>query len=209
MNEITTEKTMTTKELAETLGVDVSTVTKIVKRLEKQTSEVLPKFTQGQTVRFNEKQATLIKQEIAKHHNLASRQIDSVTTELEENNLITNAFLILRRRNTELKQRAEIAENALDRIANGKGRFSMSQTAKALKLPYGRNRLFVELRKMEILKNNNEPYQNQIDEGHFITIVKTVDNGENKLVTLTTSKGLVYLAKKFNAQIDQSVQADY
>lgn len=108
----------------------------------------------------------------------------------------------------ETRQRAEIAENALDRIANGKGRFSMSQTAKALKLK-GRNWLFAELRKMGLLKNNNEPYQNQIDEGHFITIVKTVDNGENKLVTLTTSKGLVYLAKKFNAQIDQSVQADY
>lgn len=69
---------MTTKELAKALGVDISTVTKTVNRL-KSTSEVLPKFKQGQTPRYTEEQATLIKQEIQKHHNLASRQIDETT----------------------------------------------------------------------------------------------------------------------------------
>ena len=39
------EKTMTTKELADTLGVDISTVTKTVNRLNT-TSEVHPKFKQ-------------------------------------------------------------------------------------------------------------------------------------------------------------------
>lgn len=66
MNEIAVnEKTMTTKELAEVLGVDVSTVTKTVSRLS-ETSDLLPKFKQGQTPRFNEQQATLIKE---KTHN--------------------------------------------------------------------------------------------------------------------------------------------
>ena len=84
MNELSTvaEKTMTTKELAEVIGVDVSTVTKTVKRLN-ETSDALPKFRQGQTPKFNEKQATLIKQEIQKHHNLASRQIDNISTDYE------------------------------------------------------------------------------------------------------------------------------
>ena len=52
MNELSTEITITTKELAETLGVDVSTIQKTVKRLN-ETSDVLPKFSQGQTPRFN------------------------------------------------------------------------------------------------------------------------------------------------------------
>ena len=100
---------VTTKELAEMLGVDVSTVTKTVNRLNA-TSDVLPKFKQGQTPRYNEQQATIIKQEIQKHHNLATRQIDTVSTELEENQTIANAMMILQRRSEELKRRAEIAE---------------------------------------------------------------------------------------------------
>lgn len=58
-------KTVTTKELAEILGVDVSTVTKTVNRLN-ETSDVLPKFSQGQPPRYTEEQATIIKQEIQK-----------------------------------------------------------------------------------------------------------------------------------------------
>ena len=75
VTDLKSEKTVTTKELAEVLGVDVSAVIKTVKRLN-ETSDVLPKFKQGQTPRYTEEQATLIKQEIQKHHNLASRQID-------------------------------------------------------------------------------------------------------------------------------------
>ncbi len=107
------EKTVTTKELAEMLGVDVSTVTKTVNRLNA-TSDVLPKFKQGQTPRYNEQQATIIKQEIQKHHNLATRQIDTVSTELEENQTIANAMMILQRRSEELKRRAEIAEKQVE-----------------------------------------------------------------------------------------------
>jgi phage antirepressor YoqD-like protein len=78
------EKTMTTKELAETLGVDISTVKKTVSRLEA-SGDVLHHLTRdkynNQCFLFDEKQATFIKQEIQKHHNLASREIDSVSTE--------------------------------------------------------------------------------------------------------------------------------
>ena len=58
-------KTVTTKELAEILGVDVSTITKTINRLN-ETSDVLPKFSQAQTPRYTEEQATIIKQEIQK-----------------------------------------------------------------------------------------------------------------------------------------------
>ena len=65
-------------------------------------------------------------------------------------------------------ERAELAESKLNRISDGSGCFSMNQTAKALKLPYG-----------------------------------------NKIVTLVTGKGLVYLAGLFNTEIDESVKADF
>ena len=78
------ENMMTTKELAKTLGVDASTIKKTVTRLE-EGGEVLHHLTHdkynNKCFLFDEKQATLIKREIQKHHNLASRQIDSVSTE--------------------------------------------------------------------------------------------------------------------------------
>ena len=95
------QKTMTTKELATVLNVDVSTIQKTVQRLNA-TSDVLPKYKQGQTPRFTEEQATLIKQEIQKHHNLATRQIDSVSTQVEENQIVMKAMAILQNRNNEL-----------------------------------------------------------------------------------------------------------
>ena len=103
-----------------------------------------------------------------------------------------------------------LAEKAVtDRITNGKGCFSMSQTAKALKLPYGRTKLFERLRSEKILNLDNSPSQEQINAGHFKVVVKHVsDEVGNKSVTLTTGKGLVYLAKRLNTEIDENVQAD-
>lgn len=113
------------------------------------------------------------------------------------------------KRNQILTQRAEIAESALARIENGKGCYSLAQTAKALKLPYGRNTLNDKLKQMGLLLASGEPYQDQINAGHFKVIVKHVnDYVGNKPVTLTTGKGLVYLAKRFNTVIDESIKAD-
>lgn len=209
MNELTLfdeEKTTTVKEIANVLGVGESTVKRAIEKLRPLLGGVSSNSQGGYLL--TEKQATLIKQEIQKHHNLGSRQIDSVTTELEENQTIANALMILQRRNTELKERAEVAENALNRIADGSGCFLMAQTAKALK-GYGRNNLFEKLRDIGIFDKNNTPKQEQIDAGHFKVIVKFINEKVgNKPITLTTGKGLVYLAKKFNTEIDSSVKAD-
>lgn len=74
MNELSSEKTVTTKELAEVLGIDVDTVNNTVKQLVTDLkpgfSEILRKSTGGRPTKvFTEEQATLIKQEIQKHHN--------------------------------------------------------------------------------------------------------------------------------------------
>ena len=76
---------VTTKQLAEVLGVSERTIRNVAdsKGLE---STFLPFETSGGIQKkraFNEEQATLIKQEIQGHHNLQSRQIDNVSTDLE------------------------------------------------------------------------------------------------------------------------------
>lgn len=73
--------------------------------------------------------------------------------------------------------------------------YSMSETAKLLKLPYGNRTLFAKLRDMKVLRNNNEPYQNYTDRGYFI--LKITDTGY-KLVSTTkvTGKGLRWLENK-------------
>lgn len=215
MNQLSTERTITTKELADVLGVDISTIQKAIKRINA-TSEVLPKFSQGQTPRFNQTQATLIKQEIQKHHNLQSRQIDLVSTEIEENEMIMNAMNLLVRRKKDLELKLEeeckariIAETALNRIASSKGCYTVNTAAKALKLPYGDKTLFEKLRQSGLLNSDNSPRQEQINNGNFKVHVKFInDFVGSKSVTLVTSKGLVYLAKKFNTEIDPSILPD-
>ena len=57
----------------------------------------------------------------------------------------------------------------------------MNQMAKLLKdenIPIGRNRLFEILRKKEILRNNNEPYQKYIECGYFKVKENTYEFGE-------------------------------
>ena len=204
---VVAEELVTTKELAQMLGVEVTAIKRAVQKLGAVLHRV-ERNNQGGYL-FTEKQATLIKQEIQKHHNLATRQIDSVSTEYEENQTIANAMMILQRRTEELKTRMEIAETALNRIADGTGCFSMNQTAKALKLPYGNIKLYERLRGEGILNSDNSPKQEQVNAGHFKVVVKFVNEKVgNKPVTLTTGRGLVYLAKRFNTHIDESVRAD-
>ena len=205
---------MTTKELAQVLGVDVDTINITVKKLG--FSDVLRKSTGGRPTKvFTEKQATIIKQEIQRHHNLANRQIDGVTTDYEMELMTQKVLQYHIVKAAEYKARMEIAENALDRIANGKGCFSMGQTAKKLNImvngkKLGRNNFIDFLKHEKILMDNGEPYQNQSQAEHFKTIVSFInDKVGNKSVTLTTGKGIVYLAKKFNATIDESVLSDY
>jgi phage antirepressor YoqD-like protein len=201
------EKMMTTKELAEVLGVGESTVKRAVEKVRPVLGEVA-KNSQGGYL-FNEEQATAIKLEIQKHHNLQSRQIDTVSTETEENLIVMQAVAILQRKARELEERAAMAEQVVHRIADGTGCYTMNQAAKALKLPYGNIKLFERLRNEGLLNLDNTPTQKQVNQGNFKVIVKHVnDKVGNKVVTLVTGKGLVYLAKRFNTEIDPAVQAD-
>lgn len=204
MNEVAERRLMSGKELAEVLGVSKDTINATVERLE--LDGVLRRVdiarnTQGGYL-FSEYQATVIKQEIQKHHNLANRQIDNVSTEAEENQMIAQALTILQRRiqdaNKEIERLKPAAEFAYQ-ICSSKDAIDIGNCAKVLNRNIGRNNLFEFLRNKKILQSDNIPYQKYIDSGYFRVIETkyTIPSGETKisLKTLVLQKGVAYINK--------------
>lgn len=208
MNEVATEKTMTVKEVASAMGVSYSSVDRAITKL------FPDKKQNGKATFLNEYEVSLISKEIKGHHNLFGiEKVKNTTTNLEilENYKKANDDFValLNRMYEEEKQKREIAEKTLNRIADGKGCFTFNQAAKALKLPYGNKTLFRKLKEQGILNQDNSPNQEQTNNGNFKVVVKFInENIGNKPVTLITSKGLVYLSKKLNTTIDETVKAD-
>ena len=199
-----TENFMTTKELAEVLGVTERTVrdTATAKGLEG-TFHTLQTKGGKQSLRvFSEEEATIIKMELQKHHNLATRQIDTVTTATEEDQMIAQAFTILQRRiedaNKEIAKLKPAAEFAYQ-ICSSKDAIDIGNCAKVLNRNIGRNSLFEFLRNQKILQPDNIPYQKYIDSGYFRVIETkyTIPSGETKisLKTLVLQKGVAYINK--------------
>ena len=87
-----------------------------------------------------------------------------------------------------------------DIVAQSDTLFEMTSIAKLVNFKsMGRNKLFSYLRRKEILRYNNEPYQRYVDAGYFKVIEKNAFRF-NKIVidkkTMTTQKGLQYVIKK-------------
>lgn len=210
MNKLINKNIITTKELAETLGVDKRTINETIQRLlsEKVLSHLVKISVKGgYTWSFTEGQATIIKQEIQKHHNLANRQIDTVTTEEEENQIVQKAISILNFRAEEFRRRAELAESQLleqkpkvefyDDVTGSTDTIEMKEVAKVLNCEMGRNKLFEFLRNRKVLDRNNQPYQQYVDNGYFRVIESkfTTPDGDIKinLKTVVFQKGLAYI----------------
>ena len=207
-------KFMTIRNVADSLDVSYSSVYRAVCKL------FPDKTKNGKLSMLNEIEVSQISRELKTDYHTAQltfsagEKVKNTTTNLEilENYKKANDDFValLNRMYEEEKQKREIAEKTLNRIADGKGCFTMNQAAKALKLPYGNRTLFKKLQEFGILNQDNTPRQEQINNGNFKVVVKFInDTIGNKNVTLVTSKGLTYLAKKFNTTIDESVKADY
>lgn len=203
MNELVakeSEKMMTTKELAEVLNVSVDAIQKVVKKIFTPTAVQRKVINGGKSMIFNEEQATLIKQEIQKHHNLKSRQIDVVSTEVEENETILKAIHILRNRNEELKKRAEIAENKNALLMHSEKSYTISEIAKELgyKSAIEFNKI---LHKNGIIFKQNGtwiPYADYSKQGYF-EIKQTILEDETVVYNLrVTQKGREFLLNKYS-----------
>lgn len=202
---------MTTKELAQVLGVTPRTIQQVVDKLglAKLISQV--KIRGKMSYSFNQEQATAIKIELQNHTKVAKNGYNtlSIANDLEAWELQKRLDAYKDRRIAELTAENEKKQAILDTISNAKGCFSIAQAAKALQLPYGRNTLKDNLKKMDLLiEKTGEPYQSEINAGHFKVKNKVCADGVNRPVSLITGKGLVYLAKKFNTTIDESILPD-
>lgn len=134
------EVLMTTTELAEALEVDATTIKRTVKKLGAVLHRVSTNSQGGYL--FTEEQALAIKKEIQKHHNLKSRQIDSVKSELEILGNAREALAdlaklyasaakraeLLEKRNAELAPKAEFYDGYLSQD----GLYSFTDAARAI-----------------------------------------------------------------------------
>ena len=210
MNELAVRednKIVTTKELASILGVEPRTIQLAVQKLGLANVLSQVKIRGQNSFVFTEEQATLVKQHIQEHHNLANRQIDTVSTEVEENQMIAKAFSILQRRiedaNKEIERLKPAAAFAYQ-ICSSKDAIDIGNCAKVLNRNIGRNTLFEFLRNKKILNQDNIPYQKYIDLGYFRVIESkfTIPSGETKisLKTLVFQKGVAYINRLLKEQ---------
>lgn len=80
------------------------------------------------------------------------------------------------------------------------GLFSMEETVKILKLPFGRNEMMKQLREKGVLTTSNTPTQRFVSNGYFKVVESMVENGSfKKLVSTTyaTQKGIGHIHKMF------------
>lgn len=198
-------------ELSEILNVDKTTVRKTVKRLEEKIgADVLHHLTLdeygNECWRFDEKQATVIKQEIQKHHNLANRDIDDVSTPLEENQIILKAMEILAARaeryKLELMQvRADYdkIKPVAEKLLGSSDLLLIRDVSKILAHPgFGEKNLFKLLREKNVLNSQNIPYQRYVDNGYFKLCETSYVAGEKIKIGITTKvtqKGILFINK--------------
>ena len=79
---------------------------------------------------------------------------------------------------------------------------SISQAAKILRLPFGRNTLFKKLRESGIFfKGKNEPKQKYCDADYFRVVERSpIETSKGLMIPVTvycTQKGLAYISLKF------------
>lgn len=203
MNEITkkSEILISTRELAQLLGVSNMAIKRVLDKTNNLNDTV--KVENGKTTYFNEKQATLIKQEIQKHHNLQSRQIDSVSTQLEENEIIANAMMILKRRTVELENQLKSVENKNNLLMHSEKSYTITEIAK--ELGYNSAIEFNRLLYKDkiIFKQNGTwiPYSQYSKCGYF-EIKQTILDNEVVVYNLrVTQKGRSFLLSKYSNKL--------
>jgi phage antirepressor YoqD-like protein len=193
MNDLTKEKTMTVKEVAETLNVSIETITQKIR-------ELFPdKMKQGKTTYLNEIEVTAIKINSVKKYEaeteLEMMLLQKKVDEWKDRKIQTlqDNLIIALNENQVLKPKAL----EYDLFISGKDFHEVGTVAKSFDI--GRNKFFEMLRKEKILMSNNLPYSDY--KKYFKVVYKPVSiNGviDNKPVTLFNPQGISYIAKRFN-----------
>lgn len=88
-----------------------------------------------------------------------------------------------------------------DQVTGSETCFDMADVAKVCNLGVGRNTLFLFLREAKILRENNTPYQQYVDNGYFRVIESKYNKPDGSvnisLKTVVYQKGIDFIIKKF------------
>ena len=89
-----------------------------------------------------------------------------------------------------------------DQVTGSETCFDMADVAKVCDLGIGRNLLFQFLRENNILRDNNTPYQQFVDNGYFRVIESKYNKPDGSvnisLKTVVYQKGIDFIIKKYN-----------
>jgi phage antirepressor YoqD-like protein len=88
-------------------------------------------------------------------------------------------------------------------VSNSDSWIEMSAVAKTLNYKgFGRNKIFEHLRDINVLRYNNEPYQEYVDKGYFKIIEQKVNlpdcNALVNLKTVVSQKGLDFIRRRLD-----------
>jgi len=189
MNELSKEKTMTVKEVADIYHVTPEAIKEWIR-------ELFPdKMKNGVPTYLNEIEVTAIKLKMRPTSLVVGNK-----TKLEKALLIKQAMAFQDEIIAEQQAEIEILKPKAiehDLFMSAENLMDVGTVAKLFNI--GRNTFFKMLRDSEILMDNNEPFQNH---KHFFDVkLKPVNIGgkiENKPVTLFRPSGISYIAKRFN-----------
>lgn len=213
MNELTTEKTMTTKEVAEALETRPNVITENAKKC-------LPNkvIENGKTTYWTQAEVTVLLDFMKSNNNRTdldlSNRLIGAFTELTPALKLKKALELAQEAYEEelsiLRAKNEAQEKQLseqkpkvdfyDRVTESSDCIDIGQCAKILNVHgIGRNKLFEILRQKKILNEHNQPYQKYVDCGYF-RIIETSFNlpdGTQKinLKTVVFQKGLDFIRK--------------
>lgn len=203
------QELITTKELAESLGVNIKTIQRMAERLFDNNVE---KVSNGgrPTMMFNKAQATAIKIELQNHSKVARNGFDTMTVSNDLEMLVLQKKLSdyqsmrIEQLTAELEQ-AKPKLEIFDTICNSESLKSVDTVAS--NLGYGKNKFFALMRAMNIFhysakdskgRKYNLPYQEYIDRGYFTTKEEPYGDGNLYTKIYVTGKGEIWLTKKLN-----------
>lgn len=214
MNELTTEKSMTTKEVAEALNTSSKVILENAKKC-------LPNKTieNGKTTYWTQAEITVLLDCLKNNSKTNASDLyfqskGSISTELTPALKLKKALELAQEAYEEelsiLRAKNEAQEKQLieqrpkvdfyDRVTESSDCIDIGQCAKVLNVHgIGRNKLFEILRQKKILNERNQPYQKYVDCGYF-RIIETsfnLSDGTQKinLKTVVFQKGLDFIRK--------------
>ena len=212
------DRKMTTAEVCQVLCCDKVTLMRNWREIETVSgAETVKSIEHGKTTYWSEAEVTLLLEKMkvnTKNQYDLPSSLDGIDTsksrvlrlqvlQKQMQEIYEAEISELRAENEVQKERLAIVEpkaEVYDLTADTKGAFSVSETAKVLKLPFGSKTLFKKLREMRVLMADNVPYQDFINRGYFVVdqyLVQMRNNSEVKKVTKVTAKGRYWLARIF------------